>query len=94
MSRWQKFKASVGDLAAIVAAVLGLVPGLLKKKTFKLLRWSSPARAWEKQNDRPFSGRQCRKLMAELVRIGDDPRLFVIVRWDAHAPAAGPEGIE
>lgn len=84
-----KLKTAAGDILAIVSAFLGVIPGLLKKKPFTLWRWSRPAKVWE--NCGTYSARQCRKAMNELVRLGDDPALFAILRKGVPPPKDGPK---
>lgn len=82
-------KAAVGDIAAIVAAIIGFLPGLLKKKPYTLWQWDPIRKTWIDHGT--YSARSCRKLMAELVRLGQDPATFTIMRKGAKPPAEGPK---
>ncbi len=84
-----KAKALAGDVVAIIAAALGFLPGLFKKKPFTLWQWDLIRKTWIDHGT--YSARQCRKLQAELVRLGQDPATFAILRKGAKPPAEGPK---
>ena len=72
----------------IIAGVLGILPSILKKKTFCIWYWEPPK--WQLKGG-PFSARQCRKTRAELVRLGMDPARFTILRQGVTPPPGGPK---
>lgn len=84
-----KLKSTATDIVAIVGAILGIIPGLLKKKPFTLWRWNRPVKVWD--NCGTYSARQCKKAMKELIRLGDDPILFAILRKGVPPPKDGPK---
>lgn len=88
-NRLTKAKAAAADVVAIIAAALGFLPGLFKKKPFTLWQWDPVRKAWIDHGT--YSARQCRKLQAELVRLGQDPATFTIMRKGAKPPAEGPK---
>lgn len=73
---------------AIVTGILGLIPGLIRKKQFCLWFWNSVK--WEMKGG-PFSSRQCRKTKSALVSIGMDAARFVILRKGVTPPDHGPK---
>ena len=85
----KKAKALAGDVVAIIAAALGLLPGLFKKKPFTLWQWDPIRKTWIDHGT--YSARNCRKLQAEFVRLGQDPATFSIMRKGAKPPAEGPK---
>lgn len=84
-----KARALAGDIVAIIAAALGLIPGLFKKKPYTLWQWDPTRKTWTDHGT--YSARQCRKLMAEMIRLGQDPATFSIMRKGAKPPAEGPK---
>lgn len=84
-----KAKAIAGDIVAIIAAALGLLPGLFKKKPYVLWQWDPARSLWIDHGT--YSARQCRKLQAELIRLGQAPETFTILRKGAKPPAGGPK---
>lgn len=89
MTRMTKAKAIAGDIVAIIAAALGLIPGLFKKKPYTLWQWDPARKTWLDHGT--YSARQCRKLKAELIRLGQAPETFTILRKGAKPPAEGPK---
>jgi len=84
-------KKAASAVIGVIGAIIGILPGIFKKKGFKLLKWNPQTKKWVRQNDKAFSARQCRKLQAQYEANGDDKRLFTIIRWDAKEPANGPD---
>lgn len=73
----------------IVAGIVSLLPSLLSRKPYCMWYWEPPK--WQLRGG-PFSARQCRKQIAELVRLGMDPARFTILRKGVEPPAGGPKG--
>lgn len=84
-----KAKAAAGDIAAIIAALIGFLPGLLKKKPYTLWQWDQIRKTWIDHGT--YSARSCRKIRAELIKIGQDPTTFWIARKGVKPPAEGPK---
>lgn len=89
MNLTTKARAIAGDIVAILAAALGLIPGLFKKKPYTLWQWDPTRKSWIDHGT--YSARSCRKLVAEFVRLGQDPATFAILRKGAKPPAEGPK---
>jgi hypothetical protein len=85
--------SKVGDTlkgagASIIAGIIGILPSILKKKTFLLWQWEGPRPTdWKKAG--PFSKRQCRLQKAELIRLGCNPKHFAILRPGVTPPPYG-----
>lgn len=74
-------------IEAVIGAIIGAIPAIFKKKPYTLWYWEPPA--WKEIGT--FSARQCRKAMAELVRLGENPARFSILRKGIKPPAGGPK---
>ena len=75
-------------VTAIVTGIVGTLPSILRKKPFCIWYWEPPK--WQPRGG-PFSARQCRKTIAELVWLGMDPARFTILRKGVEPPAGGPK---
>ena len=89
MTMKEKAKAAASTIVSIVAALLGIVPGIFKKKAYTLWQWDIQRKTWI--NHGTFSARQCKKLRKELIRLGQDPATFTILRKGAVPPHEGPK---
>jgi hypothetical protein len=69
-------KIPAAIIEPVIGAIIGIIPALFKKKAFTL--WYNEPSGWKSIGT--FSHRQCRKQMAELIRIGYDPAKFAIFR--------------
>lgn len=88
MSFKLKAKAVAADVISIIAAALGFLPGLFKKKAYTLWYW--PAKdPWDEKGT--FSKRQCLKVQTELERLGCNPNWFSILRKGVKPPPGGPK---
>lgn len=82
-----KLKATASDILAIISAIVGFLPGLLRKKPYTLWLWDG--KAWVDEGT--FSKRQCEKMKTELIACGIDPGDLWIFRKGVKPPAGGPK---
>lgn len=91
MSGKSKFKSTAGGIISVIGTIIGVLPGMLKKRPYVLWQWIKPARTWF--NCGTYSARQCRKAKAALIRI--DSTLadadFAILRKGVPPPKDGPK---
>jgi hypothetical protein len=79
MSLARALKIGVGEVIAAIGAVIGVLPGLFKKKPFCLWYLGRDDKWLLKAG--PFSHRQCEKTRAELIALGTYlPDRFTILR--------------